>query len=166
MAFYKAQLAAGQRLPMSGTAFLTVNKRDQAAMVPIARRLHGLGFKLVATRGTAANLREHGIEVEDMLRVSEGRPNGVDAVKSGQIALIVNTPLGADAFRDGERYGRRRCSTTYRASQRCPGADAAVEAIAALNGGSVEVMSLQELQGVRGIAVAPATAGARRRGSA
>jgi carbamoyl-phosphate synthase large subunit len=161
MAFYKAQLAAGQRLPTEGTAFLTVNKRDQAAVVPIARRLQGLGFKLVATRGTAANLREHGIEVEDMLRVSEGRPNGVDAVKSGQIALIVNTPLGADAFRDGWALRTAAVQHNVPCITTLSGADAAVEAIAALRSGQIETLSLQEMHGAEKTKPAPTPAGAK-----
>src|SRR5204863_2104862 len=90
MAFYKAQLAAGTRLPSSGTAFITVNERDRAAIVPTARQLAGLGFKLLATRGTCAALRDAGLEVEETLKVSEGRPNGVDAIKSGHVQLLLN----------------------------------------------------------------------------
>jgi carbamoyl-phosphate synthase large subunit len=148
MAFYKAQLSAGLRLPLTGTAFLTVNKRDQKSLLPIARRLAGLGFKLVATRGTAANLREAGLEAQDMLRVSEGRPNGVDAVKSGQIALIINTPLGADAFRDGWALRTAAVQHNVPCITTLSGAEAAVEAIAALRSGQVEVLSLQEMHGV------------------
>jgi carbamoyl-phosphate synthase large subunit len=149
MAFYKAQLAAGTRLPSAGTAFITVNVRDRKAVVPTARRLAGLGFKLVATHGTASALREAGLEVDAMLKVSEGRPNGVDALKSGQIQLLVNTPLGAMSRRDG--WGLRTaavqhdvpCITTL------PGAAAAADAIEALRTSGIEVMSLQELHAER-----------------
>jgi carbamoyl-phosphate synthase large subunit len=83
-----------------------------------------------------------------MLRVSEGRPNGVDAVKSGQIALIINTPLGADAFRDGWALRTAAVQHNVPCITTLSGAEAAVEAIAALRSGQVEVLSLQEMHGV------------------
>jgi carbamoyl-phosphate synthase large subunit len=146
MAFYKAQLAAGTRLPTTGTAFLTVNKRDWRGVLPTARRLAELGFKLAATRGTAGALREGGLEVQDMLKVSEGRPNGVDALKSGHVAVLVNTPLGAEAFRDGWALRSAAVQHNVPCITTLSGAAAAVEAIAALQAHAApEVMSLQEL---------------------
>src|SRR5262249_19905939 len=101
MAFYKAQLAAGTRLPASGPAFVTVSDRDKRAVLPTARKLAELGFKLLATRGTAIALRGAGLEAEDLLKVSEGRPNVVDAIRSGRVHLIINTPRGESSFKDG-----------------------------------------------------------------
>jgi carbamoyl-phosphate synthase large subunit len=150
MAFYKAQLAAGTRLPRGGTAFLTVNHRDKEALIPTARRLAALGFRLVATRGTAAALRGAGLEVEDMLKVSEGRPNGVDALRSGQIHLLINTPLGAAAYRDGWRLRTAAVQHNVPFITTLSGAAAAADAIEALREGAVEVTSLQELHAERG----------------
>jgi carbamoyl-phosphate synthase large subunit len=149
MAFYKAQLAAGMRLPASGNAFITVNVRDKEGVVPTARRLAALGFKLTATRGTALALRAAGLEVEETLKVSEGRPNGVDAVKSQQVQLIVNTPLGASSFRDGWALRTAAVQHNVPCITTLSGAAAAAEAIEALRKGSVEVMSLQELHAER-----------------
>jgi carbamoyl-phosphate synthase large subunit len=149
MAFYKAQLAAGTRLPSSGTAFITVNHRDKETVVPTARRLAALGFRLTATRGTAAALRAAGLEVEDMLKLSEGRPNGVDAIKSQEIQLLVNTPLGASSFKDGWALRTAAVQHNVPCITTLSGAAAAAEAIEALGKGSVEVMSLQELHADR-----------------
>jgi len=149
MAFYKAQLAAGMRLPSGGTAFVTVNERDREGVVPTARRLAGLGFKLTATRGTAAALRAAGLEVEDMLKVSEGRPNGVDALKSQQVQMLINTPLGASSFRDGWALRTAAVQHNVPCITTLSGAAAAAEAIEALRTGGVEVMSLQELHAER-----------------
>jgi len=149
MAFYKAQLAAGTRLPSAGTAFITVNHRDREAVVPTARRLAALGFKITATRGTAGVLRAAGIEVEEMLKVSEGRPNGVDALKSHQVQLLINTPLGASSFRDGWALRTAAVQHNVPCITTLSGAAAAADAIEALRVGAVEVMSLQELHAER-----------------
>jgi len=149
MAFYKAQLAAGTRLPREGTAFLTVNRRDQAALIPTARRLASLGFALAATRGTATALRRAGLEVEEVLKVSEGRPNGLDALRSGHVQLLINTPLGATSHRDGWRLRTAAVQHNVPCITTLSGAAAAAEAIEALRGGAIEVMSLQELHAER-----------------
>ena len=149
MAFYKAQLAAGMRLPSEGAAFITVNHRDKDNVIPTARRLAALGFRLTATRGTAAALRAAGLEVEDMLKVSEGRPNGVDALKSQQVQLLVNTPLGASSYQDGWALRTAAVQHNVPCITTLSGAAAAAEAIEALRTGGVEVMSLQELHGER-----------------
>jgi len=149
MAFYKAQLAAGTRLPSSGTAFLTVHHRDHDALLPTARRLAALGFALAATRGTASALRRAGLEVEEVLKVSEGRPNGVDALRSGRVQLLINTPLGAASHRDGWRLRTAAVQHNVPCITTLSGAAAAAEAIEALRDGSLEVMSLQELHAER-----------------
>jgi carbamoyl-phosphate synthase large subunit len=144
-AFYKAQLSAGIRLPREGKILLSVNDRDKKGIVAIARRFRALGFTLHATTGTAGFLRDMGLAVDSVLKVSEGRPNCVDLIKSGGISLVVNTPLGATSARDG--WGIRTaaiqhgipCITTL------SGATAAVEAIAAFQHDQVSVISLQEL---------------------
>ncbi len=146
MAFYKAQLAAGMRLPTGGTAFITVNDRDKQAVVPIARRLASLGFRLVATHGTAEALRAAGLVVEAVLKVSEGRPHCVDALKSGRVQLVVNTPLGAASFRDGWAIRTAAVQHNVPCVTTLSGAAAAADAIESLRGGRIEVACLQELR--------------------
>jgi carbamoyl-phosphate synthase large subunit len=143
-AFAKAQLAVGQRLPEKGTAFVSVNNDDKPNLLPIARNLSDLGFRVVATRGTAAYLRAHGIPVEVVYKVNEGRPNVADHILNRQIDLIVNTPLGRESFFD-DRVVRRvamlhnvPCITTL------TGASAAVEAIRALRAQALDVRAIQD----------------------
>jgi carbamoyl-phosphate synthase large subunit len=143
-AFAKAQTAAGQQLPLTGTAFISVNNSDKAGVVPIAKGLAELGFRIVATRGTAAYLRAHGLEVDVTYKVNEGRPHVADRILNGEIQLVVNTPLGRESFFD-DRTVRRvammhgvPCITTL------TGAAAAVNAIKALRAERLEVRALQE----------------------
>ncbi|NNJ10453.1 carbamoyl-phosphate synthase large subunit [Chloroflexales bacterium ZM16-3] len=146
-AFAKAQLGCGQHLPLQGNAFLSVNDRDKENLVPIARDLASLGFTLLATGGTAAALRAAGLEVTSIYKVNEGRPNAVDYVKNGQIALIVNTPLGKASFFD--EVSIRRAAITYGVPSltTLSGAAAAVQAIRALRDDVWTVESLQERAG-------------------
>jgi carbamoyl-phosphate synthase large subunit len=144
-AFAKAWVAAGSRLPTEGTAFLSVHDRDKEALVPVARGLAELGFRLVATEGTAAFLAERGLDVGTVRKVHEGRPNVVDELINRGIALVINTPIGEEGHVD-DAYIRQTalahgvpCITTL------SGAGAMVEAIRALAGGSFEVRSLQQL---------------------
>jgi carbamoyl-phosphate synthase large subunit len=144
-AFAKAQLAAGQRLPVRGTVFLSVNERDKRQVVPIARELSALGFKLLATRGTAAALRAAQLEVESVYKVNEGRPSIVDLIRSGKVDLIINTPLGRESFYDEKSIRRAAvryripCITTLSAAQ------AATQGIRALQEHSYQVLALQDL---------------------
>jgi carbamoyl-phosphate synthase large subunit len=145
-AYAKAMSGAGLTLPKRGKAFLSVNDADKGQAVLIARKLVRLGFEIVATLGTAARLREVGLAVENVFKVNEGRPNIVDHIKRGEIALVINTPLGRASHFD-ERAIRRvalqynvPCVTTM------TGAQALAEAIAASNGETeISVRSLQEL---------------------
>jgi carbamoyl-phosphate synthase large subunit len=143
-AFAKAQLSVGQQLPEKGTAFISVNNDDKPNVLPIARNLAELGFRILASRGTAAYLRAHGIPVDVVFKVNEGRPNVVDHILNNQVQLIVNTPLGRESFFD-DRIVRRvamlhsiPCITTL------TGASAAVEAIRALHGEALDVRALQD----------------------
>jgi carbamoyl-phosphate synthase large subunit len=90
-AFLKSQLAAGVRLPTMGNVFVSVKNPDKPRVIDVARTLSGLGFELVATRGTAAALAEAGLPVTPVNKVAEGRPHVVDMMVNGQIALVVNT---------------------------------------------------------------------------
>jgi carbamoyl-phosphate synthase large subunit len=145
LAFAKAQLAAGQRLPRSGTVFLSVNDRDKKHVGPLGQELRDLGFKLLATRGTATALSAAGIEAEEVYKVNEGRPNIVDLVKTAKIDLIINTPLGRESFYDEKSIRRAAirynipCITTLAA------AHAAARGIQALLEQGTEVAALQDL---------------------
>ena len=111
-AFAKAELAANQRLPQAGTVFISMNDRDKEAVVPVAQELADLGFKLVATSGTQQVLKEHGLTVETVLKVHEGRPHVVDLIKNSQIQLIINTPIGDKAQQDDHEI--RRTALAYK----------------------------------------------------
>jgi carbamoyl-phosphate synthase large subunit len=148
-AFAKAQQGCGQHLPLEGNAFLSVNDRDKATLVPIARDLTELGFSLLATGGTAAYLREQGLAVTSIYKVNEGRPNAVDYIKNDQIALIVNTPLGKASFFDEAAI--RRAALTYAVPTltTLSGAAAAVQAIRALREAEWSIQRLQDRAAAR-----------------
>ena len=144
-AFAKAQLAAGQGLPRSGTIFISVSDREKRHVLPLARELAALGFKLIATRGTAAAISAGGVEVEAVFKVNEGRPNIVDLIKTGKVDLIINTPLGRESFYDDKSI--RRAAVRYRVPciTTLSAAEAAARGIRAMAEHSFEVNSLQDL---------------------
>src|SRR5262249_16656294 len=132
MAFAKSQMAANSALPPTGTIFISVADRDKAEVIPISRTLVGMGYRLISTRGTAAALRANGIKVEEIPKIQEGRPNLIDHMKNGQVALVINTPSGKGARTDEGKIRASAvahgvtCITTLAAAQ------AAVEACGAL----------------------------------
>jgi len=144
-AFLKAQIGAGAPLPDQGTVFLSVNDRHKPEAVDIARRFAGLGFSLVATRGTAATLRNAGLQCRVVFKVNEGRPNVVDLLKGGTIQLAIYTTTGAPAFLDEKSI--RRSAVTYRVPciTTMSGARAAADAVAARRRDPIRVWSLQEI---------------------
>ncbi len=144
MAFAKAQHAADGELPVRGGVFVTVNDRDKVTVVPIARRLHELGFTVYATEGTAKHLRMRGIPAQTVLKVYEGRPNAIDLLVSGRIQLLINTPLGKLTQRDD--YLMRAAALQHRIpyTTTMSAASAACDAIIALRSRDREVRSLQE----------------------
>ncbi|HEY8257315.1 MAG TPA: carbamoyl-phosphate synthase large subunit [Gemmatimonadales bacterium] len=144
MAFAKAQISADGALPLEGAIFVTVNDHDKANVTPIARRFHGLGFRVLGTEGTARYLRARGIPTERVLKVHEGRPNAIDLLVSGQIQLLINTPLGKLSQQDD--YTIRRAALQHRVpyTTTLSGASAACDAIIALRSRAGEVRSLQE----------------------
>ena len=144
VAFAKAQLSVGQRLPDSGTAFVSVNNDDKANLVPIARDLAELGFRLVASRGTAAYLRAYGLNVAVVFKVNEGRPNIADEVVNRKIDLIVNTPLGRESFFDDRAVRRAAMMHEVPCITTLTGAAAAVSAIRAMRQQGVAVRALQD----------------------
>jgi carbamoyl-phosphate synthase large subunit len=143
-AFAKAQLGCNRDLPREGSVFLSVNDSDKPSLVPIAREFAALGFRIVATGGTADFLAQHGVNAETVFKVNEGRPNVVDMIKNGQISMILNTPLGRASFYD--ELAMRRAGVQYGVVSitTLSGATAAVEAIKAINSGEWTVRSLQE----------------------
>ncbi|HWS75400.1 MAG TPA: carbamoyl phosphate synthase large subunit, partial [Quisquiliibacterium sp.] len=142
----KSQLAAGVRLPESGTVFISVKNADKPAAVELAKALHEIGFKLVATKGTAAAISAQGIPVAPVNKVPEGRPHVVDMLKNGEISLVINTV----EERRGAISDSRSIRTTALAQRvtyytTMAGARAAVEGLRSLRG--LDVYSLQELHG-------------------
>ena len=134
-------------MPTEGTALITVNARDHVEVIPTARRFHEMGFTILATRGNAAVLRAHKVPVEEVLKNSEGRPNCIDAIKSGQVSLIINTPLGLSSHRDGWAMRTAAIAHNIPLITTLSGAAAAVEAIAEVRAGTHRgVVSLQELK--------------------
>jgi carbamoyl-phosphate synthase large subunit len=144
MAFAKAQHAADGALPQSGGVFVTVNDHDKATVLPIARRLHEMGFKIYATDGTARYLEARGVPAERVVKVYEGRPNAIDLLLSGEVGLLVNTPLGKLTQQDD--YTMRAAALTHRVpyTTTLSAASAACDAIEALRDQRREVCPLQE----------------------
>jgi carbamoyl-phosphate synthase large subunit len=142
-AFAKSQLGSGNVLPLSGTVFVSVRDRDKAAMVEPVRRLLKMGFRGIATRGTAAYLSGRGLKVGVVNKVLEGRPHIVDALKSGEVQLVFNTTEGAQAIADSFSLRRTALVDKIPYHTTVAGACAAVEAIAALKGGTLDVAPLQ-----------------------
>jgi carbamoyl-phosphate synthase large subunit len=145
IAFAKAQAAAGFEMPASGAVFISVNDFDKGGVLPHARELHGLGFQILATRGTAEFLSAQGVPAEVVYKVHEGRPNVVDLIKSHKIAIVFNTPLGPESFYDDSAIRKAAtlygvlCVTTLTATA------ATVRALAALRERSLDILSLQEI---------------------
>jgi carbamoyl-phosphate synthase large subunit len=144
-AFAKAQIAAGQQLPIKGTLFVSVTDHDKPAVVEVARRFVDMGFKLVATHGTADYLEEAGLVVDRVYKVKEGRPNAVDMIKAERIHLIVNTPHGPDPYFDEKAIRRAAVTARIPTITTLSAARAAAEGIAALQRGEVRVQALQAL---------------------
>ena len=147
-AFGKAQAAAGAELPTSGTVFITVTDGDKPAATQLAASLHDLGFKIVATGGTAQAIRRMGVPVERINKVHEGSPNVVTLIESGEVDFVINTPTGSGARSDGYEIRRAAIARGIPCITTMSGASAAQRAIRAARGGEGEVRSLQELHGV------------------
>ncbi|MGI8506888.1 MAG: carbamoyl-phosphate synthase large subunit [Solirubrobacteraceae bacterium] len=144
-AFAKAQAAAGAALPSHGTAFLTVADGDKPAATGIATQLHDLGFKIIATRGTAQSIRKMGIPAEEINKLGEGSPHVVDWLERGAVDLVINTPVGTGARADGYEIRSSAVARGIPCITTMAGGMAAARAIAAAQRGEPEVLSLQEL---------------------
>jgi carbamoyl-phosphate synthase large subunit len=152
-AFAKAQTAAGLHLPTEGTVFFSVNTHDKLSVAPLARRFVDMGFKLVATHGTADVLEEAGMQVERVFAVKEGRPNVVDLIKSDRIQLIVNTPTGQVSVFDEAAIRRAAVSARVPTITTLAATRAAADGIEALQRGEYKVESLQALHASRRVEV-------------
>jgi len=144
-AFAKAQLSAGTPLPDQGTVFFSVNDRHKEEAVSLARRFVEMGFKLAASRGTAAVLKSAGLAVRTVFKVNEGRPNAVDLMKASELQLVIYTTAGATSFSDEKAIRRNAIQARVPCITTISGARAAVEAIASRRRDPVRVWSLQEI---------------------
>jgi carbamoyl-phosphate synthase large subunit len=147
-AYAKAELGAGQILPLTGKVFVSTNDRDKLALVTIVRDFIALGFKIVATSGTQKVLQEHGLKVDSVLKLHEGRPNVLDIIKNGDIQLIINTPSGEEAQADGRLI--RRTALVYKIPTvtTIAGAKATAAAIKSLQSQPLDVKALQDYIGL------------------
>jgi len=143
-AFGKAMMGAAQKLPEKGCVFISVNNSDKPTVLPVARDLAALGFTLAATRGTAAFLRAHGLDVDVMYKVNEGRPNVADHLVNRAIDMVINTPLGRESFFDDRAVRRAATMAQVPCITTLTGASAAVSAIKALRQQTLSVRSLQD----------------------
>jgi len=148
-AFAKAQVAAGQKLPIQGTVFISVTDHDKPHVAELARKFVDMGFKLVATAGTADVLEAAGMTVERVYKVKEGRPNVVDLIKGERIQLIINTPTGLEPWFDEKAIRRAAVNARITSITTLSAARAAAEGIAALQRGEMKVQALQHLHAER-----------------
>jgi carbamoyl-phosphate synthase large subunit len=144
LAFAKSQMAAGFKMPVKGTVFISVHDYHKDQIVSVARTFRNMGFKILATCGTARHLKQHDIEADTVLKVSEGRPNIVDYIKNGDIQMVINTSVGRKSTRDA--YHIRRGALTYNIlyTTTIAGARALCEAVAAIIAEDWQVCPLQE----------------------
>ncbi len=150
IAFAKSQIAASNYLPNEGTVFISVKDADKPRAVEIARQMHQMGFKILATKGTCMELINHNIPSEFVLKVGEGRPNVVDAIINGQVDLIFNTTIGAQSIRDSFSIRRTALDKQVPYYTTIRGAAAAAKAIEALRDHKLDVKPIQAYYRSRG----------------
>jgi len=143
-AFAKAELAAGERLPLNGTVFVSMSDRDKAAAVPVVKEFIDLGFTVMATFGTRQVLQEQGLNVELVLKLHEGRPHVLDAIKNQKIQLIINTPSGEEAQTDARLIRRTALAYKIPIITTIAGAKATVAAIRSLQNTTLDVKGIQD----------------------
>ncbi|MBW8889754.1 MAG: carbamoyl-phosphate synthase large subunit [Fibrobacteres bacterium] len=151
VAFAKAQMGAGNSLPRSGKVFISVNNRDKEKVVSLARKLHGFGFEIMATSGTVAVLEANKIPAAVVKKVSEGHPNVAELIARKEFSLIINTPLSKLSKDDDGVIRKAALLAQIPYTTTLSAAEAAVEAIAALREGELDVCSLQEYYRLAGI---------------
>jgi carbamoyl-phosphate synthase large subunit len=148
LAFAKSQMAVGFKMPTKGTIFISVNDYHKDKIVPVAASFQKMGFKIMATRGTAKYLKDHGVDAGVVFKVSEGRPHIVDYIKNGEIQMVINTSIGRKSTQDA--YHIRRGALVYNIlyTTTIAGARALCEAISAIKEKNWQVCSLQEYQNI------------------
>ncbi|MDO9067757.1 MAG: carbamoyl-phosphate synthase large subunit [Deltaproteobacteria bacterium] len=144
MAFYKAQEATNGLLPLEGTVLITVAERDRNGALEAARRFAELGFDILATQGTTDYLSSHGITAKPVLKLHEGRPNVADAIKNGEVQLVINTPSGKSSLHDDSYIRKAAIKQKVPYITTTAAAVAAAEGIAARKQGKESIRSLQE----------------------
>ena len=147
LAFGKSQLAAGQRVPLSGTVFVSVRDSDKKEVLTVAKGLSQLGFRILATKGTSRYLLENGVDNTVVNKVREGRPHIVDMIKNGEVDLVINTTHEKKAI--SESYSIRRAALTLNVpyTTTLAGAKATVSAIRSMNREELQVRTIQEYHG-------------------
>jgi len=145
-AYIKSQIAAGQKIPLKGNVFISVRDKDKRSMVMIAKQLHGLGFNIFATEGTAGALQRNGIPATTLAKIAEGRPNVLDLMKDGKIQMVINTPSGRTPRQDEVKIRSHVVLYNIPYTTTISGAQATVNGISALSKKGLSVRSLQEYQ--------------------
>jgi carbamoyl-phosphate synthase large subunit len=146
IAYYKAELSAGMRLPLEGTVFISVKKEDRIKVLPVARKLQDLGFKIVATSGTAEFLNKNGVKAEVVLKVSEGRPNVIDEIINRNIHFIINTPSGKRGKTEGFLIRRTAVDHNVPYITTISGAIAVVKAIESIKKAGLDGITVKSIQ--------------------
>ena len=144
LAYAKSQIAAGNSMPTEGTVFVSLNDRDKAKLDGLGQDLVNLGFRIIATKGTAEFLTGQGLEVESVYKVGEGRPNIVDRIINGDIDWIINTPLGVESKYDERAIRRNAIEHGLPIVTTLAAARASIQAIQAMRSGKTHISSLQE----------------------
>jgi len=147
VAFAKTQISTNQSFPTSGTVFISVNDKDKNSIIPIAKKLMDMQFKIISTKGTYEALERNGIKCDMVLKIREGRPNVLDMIKNGEIDLIINTPVGSGARSDGYYLRTEAVLHNVPSVTTITGAAAVMQGIAELkNNSKVKVKPIQEYQ--------------------
>ncbi len=154
-AFYKSQDAASSRIPQEGTVFISIKKSDRDKIAPIAKKFHDLGFKILATSGTASVLHANQIPAEMVLKIAEGRPNITDKIRNNEVQLIINTPSGKGPKLDEAKIRSLAVSFNVPCITTLSAAKAAGSALDAVRGKGLEVKALQDYHPGSGIKKSP-----------
>ena len=144
MAYAKSQMAASSQLPLEGKIFFSVKDRDKEASIPLAKEFADLGFEIYSTSGTARTFEEAGIKVNTLHKLAEGRPNVLDMIKNGEIAMVINTPSGRVPRRDEVRIRSGALANRVPIITTMRGAEAAIRSIKSLKAAELSVVALQE----------------------
>ncbi len=153
LAYAKSQIAAGNSIPLEGTIFISLNDHDKKHLGSVAKDLYELGFKFIATKGTASVLREQGIAVAEVFKMGEGRPNVLDCIINGYINWIINTPKGKSSKDDEVIIRRKALENNIPTMTTLAAARAAVQALREMKKGTMGILSLQEYHATTNIKI-------------